>query len=71
VTGPHPELEPLVSSRPAPSQPRIFRGWFVVAGAFAVTSVGFGIGRKLIEHVYEKVTRDDCARVYLRAVAVS
>jgi hypothetical protein len=43
----------------------------VVAGAFAGTFVGFGIGRKLIEHVYEKVTRDDCARVYLRAVAVS
>lgn len=25
-----------------PFQPRIFRGWFVVAGAFAVTFIGFG-----------------------------
>jgi OFA family oxalate/formate antiporter-like MFS transporter len=31
-----------VSSRSAQSGPRIFRGWLVVAGAFAITFVGFG-----------------------------
>lgn len=30
----------------------------------ALTMRGSGIGRKLIEHVYEKATRDGCARVY-------
>jgi MFS family permease len=31
-----------MSSNPATSPPRIFRGWLVVAAAFAVTFVGFG-----------------------------
>jgi MFS transporter, OFA family, oxalate/formate antiporter len=31
-----------MSSSPTPFHPRIFHGWFVVAGAFAVTFVGFG-----------------------------
>ncbi|SEE63546.1 Predicted arabinose efflux permease, MFS family [Rhizobiales bacterium GAS188] len=31
-----------MSSKPALPRPRIFYGWFVVAGAFAVTFVGFG-----------------------------
>lgn len=32
----------VVSSALAQSRPRVFHGWFVVAGAFAVTFVGFG-----------------------------
>jgi OFA family oxalate/formate antiporter-like MFS transporter len=32
----------IVSSSPALSGTRVFRGWLVVAGAFAVTFVGFG-----------------------------
>src|SRR5471032_2280402 len=32
----------IVSTSPALSHPRIFRGWLVVAAAFAVTFVGFG-----------------------------
>ena len=32
----------MVTERSAQSGPRIFYGWFVVAGAFAVTFVGFG-----------------------------
>lgn len=32
----------VVSSNPAVAAPRIFRGWLVVAAAFAVTFVGFG-----------------------------
>lgn len=31
-----------ISSGAASSVPRVFRGWFVVAGAFAVTFLGFG-----------------------------
>jgi len=31
-----------MSARSAPSNPRLFYGWFVVAAAFAVTFVGFG-----------------------------
>ena len=31
-----------VSTNPSVSNPRIFYGWFVVAGTFAVTFVGFG-----------------------------
>lgn len=31
-----------MSARSAPSNPRLFHGWFVVAAAFAVTFVGFG-----------------------------
>jgi hypothetical protein len=37
------ETEPVVSSSPALSKPRLFYGWFVVAAVFAVTFVGFGI----------------------------
>src|SRR6478672_5808823 len=33
----------MVADRSLQSSPRIFYGWFVVAGAFAVTFVGFGI----------------------------
>ena len=29
-------------TRSTPAKPRIFYGWFVVAGTFAVTFVGFG-----------------------------
>jgi MFS family permease len=32
----------MVADRSLQSSPRIFYGWFVVAGAFAVTFVGFG-----------------------------
>src|ERR1700726_573607 len=32
----------IVSTNSSVSSPRIFYGWFVVAGAFAVTFVGFG-----------------------------
>src|SRR5215467_660316 len=32
----------MVADRSAHASPRIFYGWFVVAGAFAVTFVGFG-----------------------------
>src|SRR6476646_1959889 len=32
----------MVTDRSVQSGPRIFYGWFVVAGAFAVTFVGFG-----------------------------
>ena len=32
----------MVAYRSLQSSPRIFYGWFVVAGAFAVTFVGFG-----------------------------
>jgi len=35
-------MEVVMSSETALSNPRIFRGWFVVAAAFAVTFVGFG-----------------------------
>jgi MFS family permease len=35
-------MEAVVSSATAQSRHRIFYGWFVVAGAFAVTFVGFG-----------------------------
>jgi OFA family oxalate/formate antiporter-like MFS transporter len=31
-----------LSIQPTSPDPRIFHGWFVVAGAFAVTFVGFG-----------------------------
>jgi OFA family oxalate/formate antiporter-like MFS transporter len=34
--------EAMVSSNSAASSPRIFHGWLVVAGAFAVTFIGFG-----------------------------
>ena len=32
----------FVSTNSSASNPRIFYGWFVVAGTFAVTFVGFG-----------------------------
>jgi MFS transporter, OFA family, oxalate/formate antiporter len=35
-------MEAAMNSNPALSKPSIFRGWLVVAGAFAVTFVGFG-----------------------------
>jgi MFS transporter, OFA family, oxalate/formate antiporter len=35
-------MGPAVSSNSVPVQPRIFQGWLVVAGAFAVTFIGFG-----------------------------
>jgi len=35
-------LGTIVSTNPSASGPRIFHGWFVVAGTFAVTFVGFG-----------------------------
>jgi MFS family permease len=35
-------MDPAASSKPGQFQPRIFQGWFVVAGAFAVTFIGFG-----------------------------
>jgi MFS family permease len=38
----HSADEVVVISKAVPSSPRIFHGWFVVAGAFAVTFVGFG-----------------------------
>src|SRR5471030_3237623 len=34
--------EAIMSNKSARPNPRIFYGWFVVAGAFAVTFVGFG-----------------------------
>jgi OFA family oxalate/formate antiporter-like MFS transporter len=34
--------ELIVATHPSTAQPRIFYGWFVVAGTFAVTFVGFG-----------------------------
>ncbi len=35
-------MEGMVRAQAVRSDPRIFHGWFVVAGAFAVTFVGFG-----------------------------
>src|SRR5580693_8794242 len=35
-------MEAAVRTHTPPSGPRLFYGWFVVAGAFAVTFVGFG-----------------------------
>src|SRR5580693_5374477 len=35
-------MEAAVRTHTPPSGPRLFYGWFVVAGAFAITFVGFG-----------------------------
>ncbi len=42
TAAPRPAKEAIVSSNPALPNPRLFYGWLVVAGAFAVTFVGFG-----------------------------
>ncbi|MGH7210235.1 MAG: MFS transporter, partial [Acetobacteraceae bacterium] len=42
TAAPHPAKDALVNSNPAAAGPRLFYGWLVVAGAFAVTFVGFG-----------------------------